>query len=84
MQATFGDSAGAEKGGASGRDIEAQDARRLAENQERNQRDEKTVGGSAGRAQVADKDPKGISPHVSRSLPLRPPIPIRLSNLHWI
>ncbi|KNZ45595.1 hypothetical protein VP01_7g35 [Puccinia sorghi] len=58
MQATFGDSSAEKGAGLSGREIEAQDARRMTENEERKQRGEKTVGGSAGRAQVADKDPK--------------------------
>ncbi|KAA1065453.1 hypothetical protein PGT21_017622 [Puccinia graminis f. sp. tritici] len=58
MEATFDDS-NAQKGhGLSGQEIEEKDAHRIAENEERKRNGEKTVGGSAGRAQVADKDPK--------------------------
>ncbi|OAV88494.1 hypothetical protein PTTG_11763 [Puccinia triticina 1-1 BBBD Race 1] len=59
MEATFHDSKADQKGhDISGREIEEKDARRIAENEDRKMHGEKTVGGSAGRAQVADKDPK--------------------------
>ncbi|KAI7957036.1 hypothetical protein MJO28_004131 [Puccinia striiformis f. sp. tritici] len=58
MQATFGDSHAHKADELSGREIEEKDARRIAENEDRKQHGEKTIGGSAGRAQVADKDPK--------------------------
>ncbi|PLW11222.1 hypothetical protein PCANC_21249 [Puccinia coronata f. sp. avenae] len=58
MQATFGDSNDQKANAPSGREIEERDARRIEENEQRKLHGDKTIGGSAGRAQVADKDPK--------------------------
>jgi hypothetical protein len=60
MQATFGDSNDQKADAPSGREIEERDARRIEENEQRKLHGDKTIGGSAGRAQVADKDPKGM------------------------
>lgn len=57
MEATFGDSK-AQHDELDGKQIEEADSRRIKENEDRRSQGEKTIGGSAGRAQVANKDPE--------------------------
>jgi hypothetical protein len=60
MQATLDGSKDRKADAPSGKEIEESDARRIEENEQRKLDGKKTVGGIAGRAQVADKDPKGM------------------------
>ncbi|PLW19788.1 hypothetical protein PCASD_20811 [Puccinia coronata f. sp. avenae] len=58
MQATLDGSKDQKADAPSGKEIEESNARRIEENKQRKLDGKKTVGGSAGRAQVDDKDPK--------------------------
>ncbi|PLW25098.1 hypothetical protein PCANC_25877 [Puccinia coronata f. sp. avenae] len=67
MQATLDGSKDRKADAPSGKEIEENDARRIEENEQRKLDGKKTVGGIAGRAQVADKDPKDITPFLPGS-----------------